>query len=121
MTYVIGGGQDKPKESKIVIPGKRQSILEPGESYMEKGLRMMIDQKFTRNDLFQVISEKHVFNKDTQYIYDQEHGTLPEICEVRFQGEWICDINANMRPDFAYAVILDGLKKLKEKLERRIS
>lgn len=120
MTLIIGGG-DKPVEPSLFIPGKKQKPLEPNESYLERGMRMMIDSKFQRSDLFQIISEKRIFNDNNKQIWDQNKGNLAEVVEVRFNGEWVCDVMANMTPEFAYIQILNGLQELKKKLERRTS
>ena len=122
MTIIIG---DKSQGNKLITSSKREKILEPGQTYLEKGVRMIIDSKFARNDLFQVISEKHVYNRDTPEMWMQETGRVAEVVEVRFNVngyyEWVCDISEAMNPDVAYVRILDGLNKLKQKLERRVS
>lgn len=122
MTIIIG---DKSQGNKLITSSKREKILEPGQTYLEKGVRMIIDSKFKRSDLFQVISEKHVYNRETPEMWMQETGRAAEVVEVRFNVngyyEWVCDISEAMNPDVAYVRILDGLNKLKQKLERRVS
>ena len=112
---------DTPKDVQIILPKKSHDApLEPGTTYLEKGLRLMIDEKFERSDLFQVFSEKNINRGyEDESIYNQMKGKSAEIAEVKFNGEWLCDINENTNPDMAYLQILNGLNALKNKLERR--
>lgn len=121
MTIIIGGG-DKAVEPSIILPGKMNGRpAEPNKSYLERGVRKMIDLKFQRSDLFQVFSETHIYQKDSsEYVHDQSSGKIREIVEVKFNGEWLCDISSDMKPNLAYLRILDGLNGLKNKLERRV-
>lgn len=105
--------------SDLIIPTKKQTPGELNKSYLERGVRKLLDQKFQRSDLFQVWSEKHIYSKDADaLIFEQVKGRLPEIVEVRFTGEWICDISETLTPDQAYDRILQGLHGLKAKRER---
>lgn len=55
---------------------------------------------------FQVFAEKTKYNPDTvAWSWAQWRGKLPEICEVYFNGEYLCDINENMAREQAIALI----------------
>lgn len=97
-----------------------KAAAEDNSSYLEKGLRMLIDTRFERSDLFQVWSEHHIYKTtDDAYIVGQRSGKIAEVAEVRFLGEWLCDISETETPDQAFIKITESLAFLKNKMEQK--
>lgn len=87
-----------------------KKLPEMNKTYLEQGVRKLINAKFQRSELFQVISEKTKYKvKEDPYLLAQSQGILPEVVEVYFNGEFLCEVYETMKPDEAYIAIVTAL------------
>lgn len=74
----------------------------------EAGLRNMLALNFADSHLFHVVEERRLYNPQvSEYIWEQNKGFKPHVCEVYFDGEYVCDVPSDMQPEAA-------LKQIKE-------
>lgn len=79
-------------------------------SEFELGLIGMIKMKFKDSHLFGVASEARKYNAATsRSSFLQNNGLAPEICEVYFDGKYLCDIPATMSPKDAMLQIENAI------------
>lgn len=76
----------------------------------EQAVKNMIELNFSDAYLFHVVEERRLYNpRVSEYIWEQNKGTKPHVCEVYFDGEYVCDIPSNMQPDKALKLIKDNV------------
>lgn len=102
------------ERDKYKIRNKRRSLkpkvdrsdVITEDSFFERGLRLLIQRNFGFSDKWKVIREAKIYRPSkSQTIRNQLGGREPEICEVRFDNNYICDISEAMKPDEALATI----------------
>lgn len=83
------------------------------KTIFQKSLELEIMNNFKEWKKFSVYAEKTKYNPDTvEWSWKQWRGKLPEVCEIYFSGEYLCDIHENMRRDQAIALINFNLIKV---------
>lgn len=77
-----------------------------GDSYFEKGVRLLILNNFGYGNHFKIVREAKIYRPSrSKYIQNQLSGKLPEVCEIWFDGKYLCDVSEDMKPDYAIAMI----------------
>lgn len=76
----------------------------------EDALRNLIALNFSDHHLFHVVEERRLYNPAvSEYIWQQNKGTKPHVCEVYFDGEYVADIPSTMQPDKAIKLIKENV------------
>lgn len=79
-------------------------VLTPTE--FENAIRNLININFKDHHLFHVIEERRLYNPAvSEYIWEQNKGRRPHVCEVYFDGEFVGDIPSNVPPNAALMFI----------------
>jgi hypothetical protein len=83
---------------------------------LERGLNMMIASNFKDYKDWRVLSniKKYKPSMD-KFIFAQKTGKIPEICEIYWKGEFVCEVNILETPAQALTKINDGLIDLIKK------
>jgi len=72
----------------------------------QKQVINMIDKNFKESYRFTIKAEKTMYDPDwVEDSWKQWKGIMPEVCEVYFGGEFLCDVNQKMQPTEALALI----------------
>lgn len=76
----------------------------------EQAVRNMLKINFNDAHLFHVVEERRLYNpKVSEYIWEQNKGKRPHVCEVYFDGEYVCDIPSNVQPEKALKLIKENV------------
>lgn len=86
----------------------------------ELAVMNMIRDKFQDWRKFSVIEERRLYTPQTvEYIWEQNKGMRPHVCEVYYDGEFVCDVTSKMQPDEALALIQARLISLMERIAKK--
>lgn len=67
------------------------------ETYFEKGIKMLIMNNFPNFSRFSYIAEVRRYKTaEVKEIWEQENNMLPQIVEIYFDGEFLCDVIETM-------------------------
>ncbi len=100
------------------MSGRSKSLKNPiTKSYFVRGVEKMINTNFKDPHLFRVVSNLLQYRVgEDPFIFAQRNDIIPEAVEVYFNNEYLCELNAHMRPDEALAYLQYALiEKLKVK------
>lgn len=77
---------------------------------LELGLAALFKQNFKDYRDFMAISNLKMYKpSEDAFIFAQKVGNLPEICEVYWKGEYLCDVSLVDSPSIALQRINDSL------------
>jgi len=69
-------------------------------TYFEKGLIRLIELNFPNPKDFTIISERRAYRaRDDESIWKQNKEIIPEIAEIYYQNEYLCEVRSSERPD----------------------
>jgi len=78
------------------------------KTFFEKGIEMIIMNNFKDFSKFAVFAEVRKYRPmEDESIFNQQNEILPEVVEVYFNGEFLCDLVETMMP----SVVLDTIEK----------
>ena len=87
----------------------------------EKALNGYFKKIFPQyHDLFRIVTMKRSLSKDSDLIWAMNKKKIPEICDIYFQDEYICEVNEAMKPDEVEALIIKCLNQFKDGLEKEV-
>jgi len=82
-------------------------------SQFEKAVLNLIKTNFADHEKFKVFEERKLYNPMySEYIWKQNKGLIPYVCEVYFDGDYVCDVSSNETPPDVVEKIQNGLVKL---------
>lgn len=86
-----------------------------GHTNFERALLYLLNEYFGSGH-WRVISEVHKYRPSlVKEVIDQYNGTAPEICEVYFDGKFVCDVQKNWGPAVITAKVSEALLHIKFK------
>jgi hypothetical protein len=84
-------------------------------TYFEKGLMLLIELNFPNPKDFTIISERRRFRaREDEYIWKQNREDIPEVAEIYYKNEYLCDVVSKETPE-------QVLKKIKMLLKVKSS
>ena len=99
---------------------KKDSDQVTGKNYFEEGLKVLIESEFGMSaKKFGVFLEGRLYRPSlSKDIQDQMENRKAKVCEIYFEGKYLCDVSEDMHPDKALGTIHSALfnflnKKLK--------
>lgn len=83
---------------------------------LERGLLLMIGQNFKDAKNWQVVSDLRRYKPSMDpFVYGQKIGRIPEVCEIYWNGEFVCTVSLLDRPATALIKLNDGMIDLIKK------
>lgn len=78
----------------------------------EKGLWGYLKKIFPQyHNHFRVVTMKRSLNAESKFVWAMENGKIPEIVDVYFLDDYLCEVNESMLPQQAEALIIHCLKQ----------
>ncbi len=90
---------------------KKDSDQVTGKNYFEEGLKVLIESEFGLSaSKFGVFLEGRIYRPSvSKDIREQMSGDKPKVCEIYFEGKYLCDVSEDMHPDKALETIQSAL------------
>ncbi len=103
MTFNIGKGYSQPVNQTI----------------FEKALVKMIELNFPDPKNFTIIAERRKYRvREDQSIFNQNIGKAPEVADIYYKNEFVCDVSEDMQPQLALFKIKQNLKEVVKSLSK---
>lgn len=75
-------------------------MIEKDKRYFEVGVERLIQYNFKDSENYHVVSHIKQFRKDTVHeVMAMEKGKLPEVADIYYMGEYVCEVNEHMNPE----------------------
>lgn len=106
------------KDENLVRSKKLGGVIKEVDPF-EKGIKVWLKHQFSPQywNKFQVILETRIYNKHNEHIHDQKVGKTHRVCEVYFDGEYVCDIGEHDPKHEATTKLYVGLNRIKRDRE----
>lgn len=89
-------------------------------TFFEKALSGFLRKIFPQyHHLFKIVTMKRSLSKDSSLVWAMDKKKIPEICDIYFQEDYICEINESMKPNEVEALLIKCLNDFKNNLEAR--
>ena len=89
-------------------------------TYFEKAIYGMLLKMFPQYvDKFNIVTMKRSIHKDSKEVWAMNTGKIPEIVDIYFNGDWLCEVFENMMPQQVEAKIIYCLNRIKKGLEEQ--
>lgn len=60
---------------------------------------------------FRIVTMKRSLNPDIKFVWAMENGKIPEIVDVYFLNDYMCEVNESMLPQQVEALLIHCLKQ----------
>ena len=89
-------------------------------TFFEKALDGFLRKIFPQyHDLFRIVTMKRSLHKDSDLVWAMDKKKMPEICDIYFQDDYICEVNEAMKPEEVEALLIKCLNDFKDNLETK--
>jgi len=86
----------------------------------EDAVRNLIASEFADSDAFHVIEERRLYKaSEDEYIWEQNKGLKPHVCEVYYKGEFVMDVPSSMQPRDAVITMKDKVDWINKEREKK--
>jgi len=94
------------------------------EGYFEKYVKDLLNRAFSNPQFFTISEVAKYRPSEDESIWRQNRGLIPEVDDVYYKGEWLCDIHSKMSRDNIIDkvnkfLILKKEKDAKKELEQK--
>jgi hypothetical protein len=85
----------------------------------EKALDALFLQMFPQyHRFFNIVTMRRSYSDDAPLIWAMNQGKIPEICEIYFLGDYMCEVNNSMYPAQIELLITNCLIQYRTGLEK---